>query len=197
MTYSIPEKKFIDTTQTTNVPETGYLALLNGLNQGTSVVTRIGQKIMVKSINLRVRLSGSPIGATPTILNSMTRVMLVMDNQPNGVLATPSDIIEDLTAGTGVIAPQQKIYISRFKILWDRKFNLINQTSAGQSNPNFTNYDEYYKKTRLQISYADSDNGDITDIITGALYIVAIGLNSVAANYSIIEWFCRIRFYDN
>jgi len=197
MTYSVPEKKFIDTTGTTNVPETGTISLLNPLGQGTSVVTRIGQKIVIRSIDLRVRVSGAPNSATPTVYANMIRVLLVWDNQPNGTLATPSDIIEDLTAGTGVIAPQQKIYITRFRILWDKKFMLTNLVGANSPTEKVNDMDQYYKKTRLQVGYADSNNGDITDIITGAIYLLAVGQHTAAANQGILEYFSRIRFYDN
>jgi len=112
-------------------------------------------------------------------------------------LATPSDIIEDLTAGTGVIAPQQKIYITRFRILWDKKFMLTNLVGANSPTDKINDMDQYYKKTRLQVGYADSNNGDITDIITGAIYLLAVGQHTAAANQGTIEFFSRIRFYDN
>jgi len=197
MTYSVPEKKFIDTTGTTNVPEVGTLSLLNPLGQGTSVITRIGQKIIIRSIDLRVRVSAAPPSASPSLYPNMVRVLLVWDNQPNGSLANASDIIEDLTAGTGVISPQQKIYITRFRILWDKKFMLANMPTADAVTAKLNDYDQYYKKTRLQVGYADSNNGDITDIITGALYLLAVGQHSATANQGILEYFCRIRFYDN
>lgn len=197
MTYSVPEKKFIDTTGTTNVPEVGTISLLNPLGQGTSVITRIGQKIVIRSIDLRVRVSAAPPSASPSLYPNMVRVLLVWDNQPNGALAAASDIIEDLTAGTGVIAPQQKIYISRFRILWDKKFMLSNMPTADGITSKLNDYDQYYKKTKLQVGYADSNNGDITDIITGAIYLLAIGQHTATANQGILEYFSRIRFYDN
>jgi len=197
MTYTIPEKKIVDVTANTAVADTGYIALLNGLSQGTSVITRVGQKIVIKSIDVRLKCSGQPPGATPTAYANWLRVLIVWDSQPNGALPPVSDIIEDLTTGTGIVSPAYKNYLSRFKILWNRVFDLVNVSAAAGSTFGMGGSDKYFSKTNLLTSYADSTNGDITDIITGALYFVAVGAHSAAANYPTVEYYSRLRFYDN
>ena len=152
MTYSIPEKKFIDINGTYNVTAGGDLTLLNGLTQGVSVLTRVGNKIMMRSLDLRWRLTGSPFSATPTVTANMVRVMLVWDAQPNGLIASPGDILQDTTPGTGVVSPQQRDFIQRFRIIMDRKFTLTNLVGANSPTEVVIQCDQMYKKTKLMVT---------------------------------------------
>lgn len=197
MTYTMPEKKFKDTTAVTQLPDTGVINLLNGLSLGTSVTTRIGQKIVVKSIQLRINFTGAPFSQTPTVAASKARCMIVWDNQPNTQLPVLSDILENTTAGTGIVSPQFTGYISRFRILYDKVFNLTNLTAANAPTNIITDFEKWYLKTNLLVSYSDTNNGDINDIITGALLIVLVGPSATAANYPSAEYFVRLRYVDN
>ncbi|AMH87768.1 putative capsid protein [Pacific flying fox faeces associated circular DNA virus-14] len=197
MTYSVPEKKFIDVTGTYAVTAAGDLTLLNGLTQGVSVISRVGNKIMMRSLDLRWRLTGAPFSATPTLPFNMVRVMLVWDAQPNGVIASAGDILQDTTPGTGVVSPQQRDYIQRFRIIMDRKFTLTNLVANNGPTDIIIACDQMYKKTKLMVTYSDSNTGLIDDISTGALYLVTVGLHAAAANQGVIEYFSRVRYYDN
>jgi len=197
MTYTMPEKKFKDTSATAASPETGTFYLLNGLSLGTSVTTRIGQKVVLKSIHVKIALNGAPFSQTPTVAANRQRVMLIWDNQPNTQTPTISDILEDATAGIGIVSSQFTGYISRFRILWDERVDLTNLTAANAPTINITAYREKFLKTNLMVSYSDTNNGDIQDIITGALFLLVIGASGTAANYGSHQYFARLRYVDN
>lgn len=197
MTYTMPEKKFIDATGTTTSPDTGTFYLLNGLSLGTSVTTRIGQKIVIKSIHVKVVVNGAPFSQTPTVAANRVRLMLLWDNQPNTLTPTIGDVLENATAGVGIVSSQYTGYISRFRILWDERVDLTNLTAANAPTNIITQYREKFLKTNLLVSYSDTNNGDIQDIITGAVFLLIIGASATAANYSSHQFYSRIRFVDN
>jgi len=197
MTYTMPEKKFKDTSATNSSPDTGTFYLLNGLSLGTSVTTRIGQKVVVKSIHVKIAVNGAPFSQTPTVSANRARVMLIWDNQPNTQTPTISDILEDATAGIGIVSSQFTGYISRFRILWDERIDLTNLTSANAPTVNVTAYREKFLKTNLLVSYSDTNNGDIQDIITGAVFLLFVGASATAANYGSHQYFARLRYVDN
>jgi len=197
MTYTMPEKKFKDVSASATSPETGTFYLLNGLSLGTSVTTRIGQKVVLKSIHVKIALNGAPFSQTPTVAANRQRVMLIWDNQPNTQTPTISDILEDATAGIGIVSSQFTGYISRFRILWDERVDLTNLTAANAPTINITAYREKFLKTNLMVSYSDTNNGDIQDIITGALFLLVIGASGTAANYGSHQYFARLRYVDN
>jgi len=197
MTYTLPEKKFIDNTAAAASVDTGTFYLLNGLSLGTSVLTRIGQKIVVKSIHVKVAVNGAPFAQTPTLPPNRVRVLLIWDNQPNTQTPTLGDILEDSTAGVGILSSQFTGYISRFRILWDERIDLGNLVANNAASDIITGYREKFLKTNLLVSYSDTNNGDIQDIITGAIFLVFVGASATAANYSQHQYYARIRFVDN
>jgi len=195
-TYTVPEKKFSDVDVNQAVSSSGSSFLMNGLLLGTSAETRVGQKIVIKSWELRMNAIGPQGAATPTVASTYLRCMVVWDNQPNGVLAGASDILQD-PADT-VRSPIYMGNSHRFRILYDEVMPMGVQFSVGQTlPPNFQQWIKKYQKVNLEPRYADSNNGDVTDITNGALILFLMTDNADAANNVTVNAWTRIRFYDN
>jgi len=195
-TYTVPEKKFSDVDVNQAVSSSGSPFLMNGLSLGTSAETRVGQKIAIKSWELRLTAIGPQGAATPTVTSVYLRCMVLWDNQPNSVLAGASDILQDPTET--VRSPINMGNSHRFRILYDEVMPMGVQFTTGQVlPPNFQQWIKKYQKVNLEPRYTDTNNGDVTDIITGALILFLITDNAAAANNVTVNAWTRIRFYDN
>jgi len=196
-TYTVPEKKFADVDITAQpVDSTGNSFLMNGLLLGTSAETRVGQKTIIKSWELRLTAVGPQGAATPTVTASFLRVMVIWDVQPNGVLLGTSDVLQ--SPAENVRSPIYMGNSHRFKILYDEVMPMGVQLSTGQVlPPNFLQWIKKYMKCNLETRYADSNNGDITDIITGSLVLLLISNAPTNADRPTVDAYTRIRYYDN
>lgn len=110
------EIKHMDYNISQNSPQTGGLTLFSNVSQGTDVVQRVGNKLYLVSINVRMRIKLHPSSTSPTSV----RLILVLDKQGyNSPVA--SDILENSTLGTGLATMSQynSYYQNRFSILMD------------------------------------------------------------------------------
>lgn len=201
-TYTIPEKKYKDTTAfVNNVNESGTIVLLNGLLQGTSTTTRVGQKIKLKSVYLKMLAYGPTQAQQPTLPAIFLRTMIVWDAQPNGTTMVLSDLLEDTSAVPVTISPLNMANTARFKVFYDQTKMLQSQelgTAEIQGAPLVACYDQTFQKMDLEVSYANSNNGSIADIRTGALYLVFVAFTgSNAVNNADVTYYARIRYFDN
>ena len=90
------ELKSIDNSLIVTAPITtaGSVTLLNGVATGTDYVNRIGRKVIMKSLLMRVNFY--PIGSTTNgILGENIRYMILVDSQPNGALPSVTDILNN------------------------------------------------------------------------------------------------------
>lgn len=180
------ESKNIDTTISiaTQFPiavTTGVVTLLNGVTTGTAANTRIGRKIVMKSILLRMSIVK---GATTAGEGNM-RVMIVYDKQSNQSSPPSSEILSpDSIAGLNNLNN-----VDRFKIITDKfySFGIVDNTAINI---------QKYKKLNLPVQYNAGAAGTIGDIQTGALYLVTYtnGNYSVAAPTG--QAMIRLRFLD-
>lgn len=204
-TYTIPELKYKDTSEVgTVIDESGNITLLNALQLGTAATSRVGMRINMRSVHLKYLITG-PTYAT---LNGSfaqfahTRVMIILDLQPNGATPALSDILEDTTAGLGIVSPIYLANGARFKVLYDKRHvvtpnNIVAANNVIQTTALMSIYDEIYLKLSHEVQYSDSNNGDITDIKTGALFLVTLTSNATAGQQPGITSYTRLRFHDN
>jgi len=212
-TYSIPELKYIDNSSVaTAIDESGTLTLLNALALGTAATSRIGMRITMRSLHLKYTITG-PVYSSFNAANAYShhvRVMLVLDLQPNGQTMALSDLLEDTTTGIGIVSSLYMANSARFKVLYDKRIfvqpNVVipGSTTVDQSysaivwtSTSKSVYDEIYLKLSHEVQYTDSNNGDITDIKTGALFLVAVSDNATAAQQPGITYYVRMRYHDN
>jgi len=160
---------------------------LNCVTQGAASYQRIGNKILMKSLDLRFNLFIS--GATPTY--NVVRYMVIYDASPNGAFPAYTDILSDNISGApGFHSRINMANRARFTILRDRVLDFTTASPSG-----IQHVKEYIKlKHETQFK---STTGAIADITTGALYLVAFASLSTSACWVQTSVMCsRIRYYD-
>lgn len=207
------EKKGVDTDLSGSVSaststNTAVFAV-NLTDTGTSSWNRIGRKMHLKS--LRVRVQPAIAYSTDTGARSaVIRLVVVWDKQPSGVLPT-FDTIFGQTVQNGtesvldIYAPIRYDNMDRFKILRDVVVP-INQQSNGNSSGgllNNVNYgkfiDEYIDLKGLESVFSgQSSPTTIADLSSGGLYVIYrgqfdSGSGDITPN---IDGFARLRFTD-
>lgn len=167
------------------VPFTG-ITEFNCVPQGATSYNRIGTKILIKSIDFRCVFSMN--GTAPT--HNSVRYMIVYDRQPNGAFPAFSDIFStNISTAPTFFSGVNMANRSRFIILRDRVQTLDPDGSGTFSVKEFI-------KTKLETQFR-TNTGNIGDITTGALYLVAISLTGSAASYSTMgSATFRIRYFD-
>ena len=124
------EKKAVDTAQSNNYGTTPAITLLNGIATGTGINGRIGSKVNLTSIQVRVTVSNpistSDISGGPYTSSGQTvRMLIVADLQSNGALPAASDILQvDQNAAVSVVSPMNLANRDRFRVIKDKIFNL-------------------------------------------------------------------------
>ena len=192
------EKKYADTTLTyTGVDSSGSVNLLNIPNiiEGVGDTDRIGQKITLKSINIKGQLTVGH-GLTPDNFNQL-RIMLVK-YQTHGSTTPPISAIlqyHDPAVYTDEIQMNslyKKNSTFKFKILYDKVHLLGYKLAAANNTHTFT-------PKRFKISHKVT-NGDLhyTDVAnpTGWTYALMYFSDSSAVNNPSISFVSRVTFVD-
>lgn len=184
--YKRVEFKTIETDEdaTSVIDSTGEVNLLNGMSQGTDNFERIGRRVTLKSIELHMTAKAT----AATGLRQKALAFLVLDKHPNG--ATPA--ITDMLTISNVLALRNLDNRDRFVFLRRWEFQLTPDTQ-NQSIKGF----KYYKRMNTQMTFDDSNNGDITDIRSGALFLVTLGENAAGDTAGTMNFRYRIRFLDD
>jgi len=167
---------------------TGY-SELNDILQGAGVYQRVGTRVTIKSIHVKLQITGQ----TPATTNTLMRTILVYDRQTNGAAPAIATIFSDQIAGGGVAtlfnAGLNIANRSRFSIIRDD----IRAISFGSES--IATY-KTYAKGAWPVEYSAS-GGTIGDIATGAIYLIIASSNpGVALGVAISNSSVRLRYYD-
>lgn len=200
------EKKWVDTTTgNKNFSLTGAFSLINGLQRGTDVYQRVGRRIKIVSINIRGLFFVLQDGAVPSI--DYLRMMLVYDREPNGSLPNLNEILQDTSeanaTSTNSISHMNLVNSDRFAIIKDWSIAIPAKAASGTSAPSQSLLDNGFaainwnKKVNLDVKYNSGTVGDVTDITTGSLFLVFVGLETTANSQFGAQMQCRIRFTDS
>ena len=158
--------------------------LVNGIAQGTDIFERIGRKIVVRSIQFK-GLAFQEEAADCTM-----RIMGVIDHQPNGVLATIEDVLDDVSGAVSVTHFRKLANRERFKIFFDKSINLSpKDVNNGQYSFSF------YKKCFVKTLYSGLNDG-IADIATNSI-IIFTWSTEAALTAPNIGLRVRIRYVDS
>lgn len=181
-----PETKFIDSgyaaTAITNAALN--LTLMNGMVQGTTNTTRVGNKIQCRSIEVR----GS-VGLPAVPDNSVNiRVGLVIDFQSNGANFVIADLWNVTAPAPNVFASRNLNYTERFKVLKDQ---IITLSAAGPGAESFV----WHIPADVVTKYI-SNAGTIADIETGAIFFYAVSDEAAAATNPLLAVTARYKFID-
>jgi len=180
------ELKFTDVASTTTLAA-GSVAftsagLLNGLVPNSTATGRIGRRVNMKSLYLRLtfQLATTSTGGAPL------RVLVIYDKQSNGAAPTATDV---LTAST-FVSPNNISNRDRFVTLCDQITQPVSTGGTSQVALNI------YKKLNMAIQFNAGTAGTIADITSGGVYLfLAQGGSILTANPS-VEWYARIRYSD-
>lgn len=187
-----------------NSIKTGFITCVNGVGGGSLLNQRIGRKINLKSIlvrvNYRIKNPGNDEGflANPVFVRSM----LVWDKCPNASAPKISDILQPTPClgQANLPAPSSNNNLDnrdRFRTLWDAMDSL---SPGGDS---LRVYDKYIKLSGETVY--NSNNEGIGGITTGALYLVllsdAFDTTQENTNYAqyrpLVKFITRVRYTDS
>lgn len=167
-------------------PAAAYTGLteVNLVRQGATVAERIGNKIMIKSIQLTFELA-----CVAAANQGMCRAMLIYDKQPNKAFPAIGDVI--LSQPGAVVHPLSGINIankSRFQMIRDEYINMDSGTGLAQTR-------KWYCKGRWETEFG-ANGGTIGDINTGAMYFICYYLTAITAPPNVQYMAARVRYYD-
>lgn len=189
---SAVERKVVDTTAAVyQANATGSVTLLNGIATGTDYTNRIGRRVNIVAIQGR----GLLFPETAALAGPQAvRCLIIEDMQTNGVIATPSDIFNELSPFTFLNLNNRE----RFKVHWDKQYVFgSSSTTATQtySVPPQTHQFNVYKKVNIPMVF-EGTAATIGSVSSGALYFVTLG-SVVAGTQDVnVAAAFRVRFID-
>lgn len=172
--------------------------VLNAQVNGAELYQRVGRKTYMKSIHIRGGIQPNAVG-----MDSMCRMLLIYDAQPNKVAPLITDLLLDSNAAAGTTWASEINLINRqrFKILKDTQYYLGSVTNiAGNAElipdpiRNSLNVEMFVKLHGLETIYNATNGGTVADISSGAIFLVCVGdanAGSFQFNYT-----SRLRYYD-
>jgi len=182
------EWKYNDTAATYHYHSTPQLVLLNGLAPGNSASQRVGMKVSIRSVEIRM----APHATTTNGEENTIRCMIVLDRQSNGVAPTA---ITDILQTNSVTSPRSLTQRKRFKIIWDRLFAIGAATNSGTAQTR--TIDKYIKfKRPIVAEYNAGVAGTIADISANSLWLVFFATQPSGATDSLGPSYVRIRYTD-
>lgn len=156
------ELKFVDNVNNTDVTVavTTFTTplLLNGLAQGTTASTRVGRKIVMKSILIRY----SQEVRTTTVGAAGYRILVVYDKQANATAPAVTDILENDTFNS----PNNLSNRDRFVTIFDHM-----AVPIGANGPQ-AHADVLFKRLNLETLFNGGSAGTIGDITSGSVYMM-------------------------
>lgn len=190
-----PEVHVYDLFTQNSVPNNGaqtVIDLLGLIAQGDDVSNRNGQKICVKSIDVKgmINIVSYPTTGTGNQNTVSVDALLVLDKQSGS--SSAAAMFEDSTTNHTPIA---KEYLQRFEILNREQYTIsTNSTGVTDFGPNGGQI-KFHKKMNMPTRYQDGGN----PVATNSMYLVFLSSNATAsttvANVS-IDSYVRVRFTD-
>lgn len=155
----------------TAVDQTATYELMNGLVQGNSQITRIGNTIKMKYLNIHLSLFILSAGLAAATTGYYLRYMVVYDRQPNGANPSLNQLLYN-------VAPTETyeslININgrkRYQILTDRVIPI--QIHGGATNvSNMIYVNRRIKLKGKKAVFNAGNTGTITDFVTGSLFLI-------------------------
>lgn len=204
------EQKFYDTaidnTQLSAATDTWYAAgtqaqglILVGLAQGTGASQRIGQRITVKSIQLRLHVQPSSAASTGPF-GGVFHMALVLDRDAKGTAPSITDLYTTSDMTTSMINIG---YSERFRVI--KKWQSV-LYATGQEGGTGDYYGpmcvpiDYYHKEDIPVRYSSS-TGAISEITGNNLFLVVGGFTMASASTQDLKparvlGAARIRYVD-
>jgi len=188
------EQKFFDTILTmvpsgTVASTTNATGGLNvGIAQGFRAVDRIGSKIVIKSIQMKLACSMGP-GATS---GDMCHFFLIQDTQANGAYPVAGDVFTQIGVVSAGLHMRNIENGARFKILKHLTFKLNSDAGVAGAFDGDYQQQDLFIKCNIPISYS-STTGAINEIKSNNIFVVRGSTGAVAG----FDGVARIRYQDS
>lgn len=197
----------IDETVSTTMSNNADIKVLNLIQAGTGSWNRVGRIVNMKSIRLRMQVQLSFLATDVNTRARMFRYLIVYDRQPNGTIPIKSDIIQyknqsgnETGVWNGFLSYDN---MERFTILKDHTIAInppprtFDNTGAPKNIVDVEHYEECYLRLNHVTNYkSESTPMTITDISTGALYLVYLADEDDTAILSVKNSVARLRYTD-
>lgn len=145
---------------------TGVIILVATIPQGASVNSRVGKKILYKSIQVRGNVNSNSAAVTPG-----GAWIIVYDRRPTGSLPAITDVL--VTANNDSFTNDANS--SRFKIIRRQDYAFIGNTLTPTTGKEVYDVNEFIKLRNLPAVFKAAATGAIGDISEGALYLICVG----------------------
>lgn len=178
------EWKYVDNQDSHVLTNAVTARLLNGLVPGTAANQRIGMKVMIRSIEIRLWLNSI------NSINTLARIALVLDKQSNGAPGAAADVWDNKASPLNVVTIRNLANRKRFKIMWDKTMSMSTQEPV--------DYYHLYMKLRKPIvtEYNAGVAGTIADICSNSLYLYSWSNDNTGANEVTYTFVARVRYTD-
>lgn len=172
-----PEWKIVDTVVGGGIIlNTASVISLVPVSQGTTDLTRIGNKITVRSFLLRLSIVPNAVQGY-----NFLRAILVRDKQPNGVLLTIAQLLQ--TGAGGYQSAINDNNGTRFKVLFDRTYTVDVDANGAQ-------VDKQFKKLKFVVNYPDTATTPTTNDLVFVL------ISDAGVNGPTVVGNVRVRYTD-
>jgi len=187
---------------------TASVQALNLIQQGAGISQRIGNKISLKSLRLRLSIS-TTTNNNDSITNG--RVLLLYDRQPNTAYTASNSMLsssrQDNTIVAGIWSDNiNPNFFDRFVVLMDKKIvlppdntgSLTTNSTAGPTCISSFEIDEYINLKNLESQFNGTASPlTIAYINIGALLLVGYGDQAGGLDPWCLKGSARLRFRDN
>jgi len=171
---------------------------MNQLQKGTDRFNRTGNQITNKWLQMTFAITSGNV-----LIAQRVRIVIFIDKQANRATSTvggqPFDLLF-VDAGTPAsfhYQPFNPNYVGkgkRIKMLMDRVVNA--NISGGANNIATVVYRKFNVKLKSRCFYTDTNNGNITDIETNALWVVMFSDQTVVADAPVVGTQGKFLFKD-
>jgi len=152
----------------------------------------------MKSVHIKGSIQATAANATQGSL----RLLLIYDSSPNGAAPNIAALLQDSNAA-GATTWNSQLNLTnreRFKIIrdlqtWSDGANTAGFPTSVKDPHKSTVVDMFVKLKGLETVYNGTNGGTISDITSGALFLVAVCDNQVA-NECELDYTSRLRYYD-
>jgi len=169
------------------ISTTAYAVLLNGLARGDQIDQRIGNEVLMRSIQIDGYLNAQ----ATTGVSQCIRVMLVYDRQANATALALTDVL----VASDVHSHKKLENRHRLKIFLDGRIPIASAVTGDASGVNKHPF-KYYRKLRHPVVFNTANNGTVADIQTGAMWLFLIGTAAAGNTDARLCYSSRIRYQD-
>jgi hypothetical protein len=168
---------------------TATLILVNAaITQGTSASNRTGRKVIMEKLRLSMNFEVDPHNSY-----DYTRVIVFVDKESRGGLATISDLLTDTGSQEALILSSfNEDNKNRFRIVSDSVHNLPQTNNTGGSWFGGIRHYDITVPLKHKVDFYNTTAGTIADIDQGALFVYVAGFSTnygTAADYHTQLWF--------